>query len=92
MNARAAAEGAGFGGTVYYKYIPFDVEEVYKMMGLMLVNGVCPRPGVIMWFKKHPIFWKRVHFNCFEQAGEGRRAGNPRSLSLEALPAVHVHV
>ena len=26
------------------------------MMGLMLVNGVCPRPGVIMWFEKHPIF------------------------------------
>ena len=56
MNARAAAEGAGFGGMVYYDNVSFNVEEVYKMMGLMLVNGVCPRPGVIMWFEKHPIF------------------------------------
>jgi hypothetical protein len=32
-NARAAAEGAGFGGFIYNDYEPFNLAEVYKMIG-----------------------------------------------------------
>jgi hypothetical protein len=55
-NARAAAEGAGFGGTVYTDYEPFDLEEVNKMIGLLFLNGVAPRPMFTMWFEHHNIF------------------------------------
>ena len=55
-NARAAAEGAGFGGTQYTDYTPFDSDEVYRMIGLLFVNGVCPRPSFTMWFERHNIF------------------------------------
>ena len=70
-NARAAAEGAGFGGTVYSDYVPFDVEEMYKMMGLLLVNGVCPRPGIHMWFERHPIFGNEFISNALKKQGRG---------------------
>ena len=55
-NARAAAEGAGFGGTQYTDYTQFDSDEVYRMIGLLFVNGVCPRPSFTMWFERHNIF------------------------------------
>ena len=55
-NARAAAEGAGFGGTVYTDYEPFDLEEVNKMIGLLFLNGLAPRPIFKMWFEHHNIF------------------------------------
>ena len=55
-NARAAAEGAGFGGTVYRDYEPFDLEEVNKMIGLLFLNGLAPRPIFTMWFQHHNIF------------------------------------
>ena len=41
-NARAAAEGADFGGSIYNDYEPFNLAEVYKMIGLLFVNGLSP--------------------------------------------------
>ena len=73
-NARTAAEGTGFGGTVYANYVPFDVEEVYKMMSLLLVNGVCPRPGIAMWFNRHPIFGNEFISTLKKQVRGGERA------------------
>jgi hypothetical protein len=55
-NAQAAAEGADFGGTVYTDYKPFDLEEVNKMIGLLFLNGLAPRPMFTMWFEHHNIF------------------------------------
>jgi hypothetical protein len=55
-NAQAAAEGAGFGGTQYTNYTQFDSDEVYTMIGLLLVNGVCPCPSFTMWFERQNIF------------------------------------
>ena len=54
-NAQAAAEGAGFGGSIYNDYEPFDL-AVYKMIGLVFVDGLSPRPQINMWFEHHPIF------------------------------------
>ena len=59
-NPQAAAKGAGFGGSVYTNFVPFNVEEVYKMMGLLLVNGICPRPSVELQFEWQLIFGNEV--------------------------------
>jgi hypothetical protein len=55
-NARTAAEGAGFGGTQYNDWEPFYLAKKNKMIGLLLVNGLSPRPRIKMWFEPHPIF------------------------------------
>ena len=47
-NACAAAEGAGFGGTQYNDWEPFNLAEMNKMMGLLFVNGLSPRPRIKM--------------------------------------------
>jgi hypothetical protein len=53
-NARALSEGTGFGGTDNTDYKNFDLEEVNKMIGLLFLNGLAPRP--MLWFKHHNIF------------------------------------
>ena len=75
-NARAAAEGAGFGGTQYNDWEPFDVAEMNKMMGLLFVNGLCPRPRIKMWFEPHPIFGN----NFIAGAMHKPRTGGRRAL------------
>ena len=45
-NARAVAEGEGS----KTEYIPFDVEEMERFIGLMMANGVVPRPQMEHWF------------------------------------------
>ncbi len=54
--AQAAAEGAGFGGSVYKDFEPFNLLEMYRMMGLLFVNGLSPHPRINMWFEPHNIF------------------------------------
>ena len=74
-NARAAAEGAGFGGSIYNDYEPFDSAEVYKMIGLLFVNGISPRPRINMWFERHPIFGNNFIAGAMNrQLPQGRRA------------------
>ncbi len=55
-NARAAAEGAGFGGTIYQDFEPFDLAKVYKMIGLLFVNNLLLQPRISMWFKGHKLY------------------------------------
>jgi len=55
-NARAVAEGVGFGGTQYDNWEPFNLAEMNKIMGLLFVNGLSPHPRIKMWFEPHPIF------------------------------------
>jgi hypothetical protein len=80
-NARAAAEGAGFGGTVYRDFEPFDQAEIYMMIGLLFVNGLSPRPRVEMWFEPHLIFGNDFIARAMDkQLPRGRRSiqGIPR--------------
>ena len=51
-NKRAASEGAGPGGTKYPDYVPFDVPEMYKHIGLLFANGLSPKPSIDLWFVK----------------------------------------
>ena len=58
-NGRAAADGAGFGGSMYQDYVPFDHVEINKMIGLLFANGVSPKPAMELWFKtttEHRLF------------------------------------
>jgi hypothetical protein len=50
-NGRAAADGAGFGGSMYNDYVPFDHVEINKMIGLLFANGVSLKPTMKLWFK-----------------------------------------
>ncbi len=45
-NAQAAAEGVGFGGSMYKDFQPFDLPEMNRMMGLLFVNVLSPRPRI----------------------------------------------
>jgi hypothetical protein len=74
-NARASAEGAGFGGTIYTDYEPFDLEEVDKMIGLLFLNGLAPRPMFKMWFEHHNIFGNEFVAKAMnKQMARGERA------------------
>ncbi len=41
-NFRAAIEGAG--STAYKDFVPFDLEEVLKFIGILYANAVSPKP------------------------------------------------
>jgi hypothetical protein len=74
-NARAAAEGAGFGGTVYQDFEQFDLAEVYKMIGLLFVNGLSLQPRISMWFKGHKLYGNNFIASAMrKQLPQGRRA------------------
>jgi hypothetical protein len=70
-NARASSEGAGFGGTVYTDYKNFDLEEVNKMIGLLFLNGLAPRPMFTMWFEHHNIFGNEFIAKAMNKQMEG---------------------
>ena len=35
---------------MYNDYVPFDVPEIYKFIGLLLANGLSPKPSMDLWF------------------------------------------
>jgi hypothetical protein len=41
---------------MYKDFEPFDLPEMYRMMGLLFVNGLSPCPRINMWFEPHNIF------------------------------------
>ncbi len=49
MNLRAYSSGAGRGE--YQDFMPFDLAEVYKMIGVLFANGLTPKPQFDYWFK-----------------------------------------
>ena len=56
-NLRAYSSGAGSGE--YKDYLPFDVDEIYKMFGVLFANGLAPKPQFEWWFKnlnEQPLF------------------------------------
>ena len=52
-NLRAYASGAGRGE--YTDYVPFDSEEIYKMIGVLFANGLTPKPQFDYWFISEDI-------------------------------------
>ena len=50
-NQKAASEGAGVGGTVYNDFVQFDVNEMYRFLGLLFANGLSPKPDITKWFE-----------------------------------------
>ena len=48
-NQRAAAEEAG--STTYKDFVPFDLQEIYKFIGLLYANSLSPKPRFEKWFQ-----------------------------------------
>jgi hypothetical protein len=58
-NLRAAADGAGSGRGEYKDFVPFDVDELYKMVGVLFATGLAAKPRLEYWFEptnKYPLF------------------------------------
>jgi hypothetical protein len=79
-SSRPAAEGAGFAGTQNTDFEPFDLDEVYRMIGLLFLNGLAPRPLIMMWLKHHNIFGNKFiakamdkQISCGERQIQGIR-------------------
>ena len=54
-NQKAAGEGAGVGGTVYTDFVQFDVNEMYRFIGLLFANGLSPKPDITKWFETSAV-------------------------------------
>ncbi len=48
-NHRAVADGAGSG--TYADFVPFDLPELYKCVGLLFANGLALKPQFEYWFE-----------------------------------------
>jgi hypothetical protein len=56
-NLRAYLSGAGSGK--YQDFLPFDLPEVYKVIGVLFANGLTPKPQFNYWFcsqDEEPLF------------------------------------
>jgi hypothetical protein len=56
-NLQAYSSGAGSGE--YQDFMPFDLAEVYKMIGVLFTNGLTPKPQFAFWFctqEEEPLF------------------------------------
>ena len=56
-NLRAYSSGAGSGE--YQDFMPFDLAEMYKMIGVLFANGLTPKPQFDFWFctqEEEPLF------------------------------------
>jgi len=52
-NARASGLGAGYmGGPMYSDFVPFDIAEIYRFIGVLFANGVAPKSDMECWFKR----------------------------------------
>ena len=47
-NQRAAVEGAG--GSIYADWRPLSIDEINAFLGLLIANGICPKPNIGLWF------------------------------------------
>ncbi len=41
----------GFGGTMPRDFVPFELEELHKFIGVLYVNAVSPKAPFTVWFK-----------------------------------------
>jgi hypothetical protein len=57
--ANLCAYSSGAGSGEYKVYLPFDVDKIYKMFGVLFTNGLAPKLQFEWWFKnlnKQPLF------------------------------------
>jgi hypothetical protein len=80
-NLRAYSSGAGSGE--HQDFLPFDLLEVYKMIGVLFANGPTPKPQFDYWFclqDEKPLFgsnkiskalnWKNLATGKMVKAGQ----------------------
>jgi hypothetical protein len=67
-NLRAYSSGAGAGE--YQDFMPFDLAEVYKMIGVLFANGLTPKPQFDHWFcsqEEEPLFGSTMISNALNR-------------------------
>ena len=67
-NLRAYSSGAGAGE--YQDFVPFDLAEVYKMIGVLFANGLTPKPLFDHWFcsqEEEPLFGSTMISNALNR-------------------------
>ena len=67
-NLHAYASGAGSGK--YTDFIPFDQQELYKMIGVLFANGLTPKPQFDYWFcleDKEPLLGSNLISNALHR-------------------------
>ena len=65
-NMRASMEGAGSGvkgSTNYSDWKPFTLADIEGFLGLLIINGLSPKPQITMWFNSSAV--SRVLGNDF---------------------------
>jgi hypothetical protein len=45
-NLWVASDGPGSGKGAFYDIVPFDVTEIYKLIDVLFVNGLTPKPWI----------------------------------------------
>jgi hypothetical protein len=68
MNLWAYLSGTGAGK--YQDFKPFDLVEVYKMIGILFTNGLTPKPQSDHWFRsqeEEPLFGSTMIRNALNQ-------------------------
>ena len=71
-NLWAAADGAGSGRGTYYDFVPFYVVEIYKLVGILIANGLTPKPRLEYWFQTthdQPLFGSDLVTKVTEKRG-----------------------
>ena len=58
-NMRAVIEGAGVEGNKYSDFIPFSLCEIDAFIGLLILNGLNPKPRMELWFSDSIVFGNR---------------------------------
>ena len=58
-NMRAVMEGAGVEGNKYSDFVPFSLGEIDAFIGLLILNGLSPKPRIELWFSDSVVFGNR---------------------------------
>ncbi len=86
-NCRAVADGTGSG--TYVDFVPFDLPELYKFVGLLFANGLTPKPQFEYWFKgqgQELLFGNNKYAGAMDKhvhKGQGQQ-----EALVETLPAI----
>ncbi len=86
-NLCAYSSGAGSGE--YKDSLPFDLNELNKMVGVLFLNGLSPKPQVESWFKplsEQPLFGNDLFSTKLAKRNYATKTMVGGAATLEAFP------
>ena len=58
-NMRDVMEGARVEGNKYSDFLPFSLGKIAVFIGLLILNGLSPKPIIELWFSDSIVFGNR---------------------------------